>query len=109
MLLTVLITGAIIIVWILAGSAEWRLPSNIEHKVIRLGGQMDDHTALTVLAREFDFEDIEKEIYIIRKSAKSGEGLVMNIDMTDNERTKERLEKRFPGLTVNFMKRKNIL
>lgn len=126
MVLTVLITGMIIIVWIIAGRFEWRTPSEVEQKILDWRGQLNNHNIVTIAAIEFDFEDIEKEFYLIRKSAKPGEELVMyilslnvgekdtryNADyMTDNEKTraKERLEKRFPGLTVKFYEKENIL
>ncbi|UWG97169.1 hypothetical protein LPY66_20255 [Dehalobacter sp. DCM] len=63
----------------------------------------------------FDFEDMEKEIYMIRKTTGRTTGIVMNIESSDifeprvRGDVKVRLEKRFPGLTVNFVRREHML
>lgn len=67
---------------------------------------------LNIEAREFITEDMEKEIYIVRKSRnQKSSNMVMNVgiqvetDQPDEEieRAKQRLEKRFPGLTVSLV------
>ncbi len=109
----------IISLWILVGRYEWRLPSFWVRKISVLSGWQEKDVArqafiLNFEAREFASEDIEKEVYIIRKS-RSGNGqcIIMNVGVKapehifseeEREKAKLRLERRFPGLTVNFTK-----
>lgn len=104
-------------VWILAGRYEWQIPNNLANKIItskRLKKDCDilEAMVLNIEAREFITENMEKEIYIVRKSRKNradyvqmNVGIHMSQDPPDNkeiERAKQRLEKRFPGLTVSL-------
>lgn len=73
---------------------------------------MIEAVVVNIEAREFITDNMEKEIYIVRKSRKNKSNhLLMNVgiqiddetsDSVEIERAKLRLEKRFPGLTVNF-------
>lgn len=116
-----IIIGAIIILWGIAGCYEWNLPYSLAKKVIGLGYLREEQDIreafiLNFEAREFPSDDIEKEIYIIRKSrrGKTSGSIVMNVgveppehifDEKEREKAKLRLERRFPGLTVNFTKK----
>lgn len=108
---------SIIGLWIIAGRYEWQIPAHLANKIIRWMGtkkeqEMLDAIVVNIEAREFITESMEKEIYIVRKSRKhKTDHLLMNVDVqigqkkSDTEeiaRAKLRLEKRFPGLTVNF-------
>ncbi len=107
----------IVLVCIFVGKFEWQVTSILKKKIQSLSvpmavEAMGNETILSIEALEFNFDDIEKEIYIIRKSRKSmDQHIVMNIklntdieiDINEREKTKVRLEKRFPGLLVNYI------
>jgi len=68
---------------------------------------------LNIEAWEFIYTEIEKEVYMIRKSKKTKiDSIEMNVCVsaangikeTEKEKTKMRMENRFSGLTVNFCK-----
>lgn len=108
----------IIIFWVLTGNLEWQLPSGLARSISawsrsRQEKELRASFILNFDAREFASEDVEKEVYIIRKSrgGTSPGSIVMNIAVQnphhglseeDREKAKARLERRFPGLTVNF-------
>jgi hypothetical protein len=107
----------IISLWVLVERYEWKLPSCWAGKIGVLGGRQEKEVArqafiINFEAREFASEDIEKEVYIIRKSrSENGQCIIMNVGVKapepifseeEREKAKLRLERRFPGLTVNF-------
>lgn len=108
------------LLWTVVGKLEWQVPSFLGRKIQNLSGPeaveaIGDDLILSIEAREFTFDDIEKEIYIIRKSRKLvNQHIVMNVkldteldlDANEREKTKVRLEKRFPGLLVHYTQRK---
>lgn len=109
------LSGLVLIFWIIAGRAEWRIPLSVEKRIrclIRPQAQAVTESVLLLNfeAREFEYDDLEKEIYIVRKSRKpSSQNIVMNVrlnyqeEMTeDRERIKNRLERRFPGLIIHY-------
>lgn len=113
-------TGAILILWLIAGRVEWHLPLGLAQKISNLTRLREEQEAreafiLNFEAREFAPDDIEKEVYIIRKSRNGNqEHIVMNVGVQtpehifgpeEKEKAKQRLERRFPGLTVNFTKK----
>lgn len=112
-----ILTCGIIGVWILAGRYEWQIPVNLTNIIISWKRPKEDWETLEALvlnieAREFVTDNMEKEIYIVRKSRKyktdyvqMNVGLQVSQKLPDNEeleRAKQRLEKRFPGLTISF-------
>ncbi|MGI6451507.1 MAG: hypothetical protein ACOX3R_14970 [Desulfitobacteriia bacterium] len=112
-----LILGVIILFWILAGRWEVRIPTGLAQKIASLGSRRRNEEARNAFvvnfeAREFPVDDLEKEVYIIRKSRQgAGSSLILNIAVqapkqniskSELEKTKARLERRFPGLTINF-------
>lgn len=114
----ILLSGAIIFLWVIVGGYEWKLPWKIRMKVHGLICQTQDkekNEALFCLipAKKIANEDTEKEIYIIKKARKpKGCSIIMNVIINkeerelkekDKERIKVRLEKRFPGITVHFI------
>lgn len=116
---TILFIGIIIGLWILAGRFEWKPTPSIV-RIIRDScpreeKQPEASVTLNIEALEFNHEDMEKEIYVIRKSRRSMiDGAEMNVRIETSEdifgeeeieKTKLRLEKRFPGLTVNFTRK----
>lgn len=107
--------GLVVIFWIIAGRVEWKIPISLEKRIrglIRPQAQAITESVLLLNfeAREFKYDDLEKEIYIVRKSRKqAAQNIVMNLRPNfremlteDEERTKSRLEKRFPGLIVHY-------
>ena len=112
-----ILTCGIIGVWILAGRFEWQIPINLANKIIswkhpKKDCEILEAMVLNIEAREFITDNMEKEIYIVRKSRKNktdhvqmNVGILVSHDPPDNkeiERAKQRLEKRFPGLTVSL-------
>ncbi|HHV64861.1 MAG TPA: hypothetical protein GXX46_07305 [Peptococcaceae bacterium] len=112
-----LLLGLILFFWVLAKHWEWRLPSGLAAKINNFIRRLEEEKARTAFivnfeAREFQVDDLEKEVYIIRKSSKeAGAGLIMNVGVrltkpnickSELEKAKARLERRFPGLTINF-------
>lgn len=107
--------GIILVLWVITEKYEWIIPAFLAEKVQRLPGVKmqrfsQDAVVVDIAATEFMQDDMEKKIYIIRKSKKKiYRPVVMNVKMdpaenwqTDLEKTKQRLEKRFPGLVVNY-------
>ena len=107
----------IVVAWNLTGKYEWPIPDYLRKKIIswKYGGEEAvpvDTLVLNIEAREFITDDMEKEIYIVRKSRKvNNDCLLMNVEVhsskeeigsTDIDKAKLRLEKRFPGLTINI-------
>lgn len=116
----ILLLGLIIVCWVIAGHREWHLPAGLAAKISALGRSREDEEyrkafVLNFEAREFASEDIEREVYIIRKSRNQTSGnIVMNVAVqapdhrfseAEREKAKARLERRFPGLTVNFTRK----
>lgn len=112
-----ILTCGIIGVWILAGRYEWQIPAKLTNKIISWKRPKEDWDSLQALvlnieARVFITDNMEKEIYIVRKSRKhKNDHMQMNVgiqvatdppNQEEIERAKQRLEKRFPGLTVNL-------
>jgi len=114
--ISLIIIGIIIGLWILAGKYEWKVPARISENMPKAIPRKQENciietVELDIEAREFIHEDMEKEIYIIRKSRKKLTPVQMNVRIeaaeglwieTEREKTKRILEKRFPGLTVNY-------
>lgn len=109
----------IILLWVVTGRFEWHLPTCLAQKIDRvrqIGIEKEAREAfiLNFETKEFGSNDIEKEVYIIRKSRKGiNTGIILNVgvkntdhlfDEIEREKAKLRLERRFPGLTVNFTK-----
>lgn len=108
--------ASIIVLWFLVGRYEWRVPFALRRGIIAFLRKREkeavESLVLKIEAREFITADLEKEIYIVKK-ARSGstDNIVMNVGIpkeidvpvqTEYARTKQRLERRFPGLTINF-------
>ena len=120
----IILGTAIIFIWLIAGKYEWTPPSPLIKKIedLRKRTETDcvETITLAIEAREFSFDDIEKEIYITRKSRKPQLiDVRMQVNIADTlsrsclgeeekQRTKQRLEKRFPGLTVDFCDEKQV-
>ncbi|KUO61993.1 MAG: hypothetical protein APF84_05025 [Gracilibacter sp. BRH_c7a] len=103
--------------WIIAGRYEYQIPISLSNRIVswkllERNREALDALVVNIEAREFITENMEKEIYIVRKSRKPrDEHMLMNVgiqieqnppDNEEIEKAKQRLEKRFPGLTVNF-------
>lgn len=107
---------SVIVLWILAGRYEWRVPDSLCRRIqaylCRQNKEVRESLELIIEAREFISADLEKEIYIVKKArSRRTDNVIMTVDIsaetnisgqTDFARTKQRLEKRFPGLTINF-------
>jgi len=107
----------ILLVWYLSGKAEWEPPARLLAKLaaIQAGQKTGTYSAeiMEIPIAEFDCHDLEKEIYLRKKySRRSQDGWVLDLHIRLSEQTfdaeerikiKRRLEKRFPGLTVNFL------
>ncbi|NBJ16680.1 MAG: hypothetical protein FNP40_14185 [Dehalobacter sp. 4CP] len=118
MLIYGVLAVGLIILWLWAGQYEWELPDALSERIEAFGTNntrqvktITDNAVLAIEAREFDHEDIEKEIYMVRKTRNRQEGIIVRIDLSqenanlpkdEQERTKTRLERRFPGLTVQY-------
>ncbi|NLI91061.1 MAG: hypothetical protein GX434_02305 [Peptococcaceae bacterium] len=109
--------GMILGLWIFAGKFEWIIPDYLAVGIRGMSSKkhenlFQDALVLNFETREFIQDDIEKEIYVIRRSTgKKNQPIVMNVKIhgTENflekdekEKAKQRLEKRFPGLVVNY-------
>lgn len=119
----ILLACTIVIVWNLAGRYEWQIPTYLSEKItylsekktswkyLRETAEAVETVVLNIEAREFITDDMEKEIYIVRRSRKPNKDrLLMNVEIQPDEdligsneivKAKLRLEKRFPGLTIN--------
>ncbi len=112
-----LLICGVIGLWIFAGRYEWQIPKNIADKILSWKSPRKDWEKLGILvlnieAQEFITDNMEKEIYIVRKSRKhKNDHMLMNVGIEvaedppnreEIERAKQRLEKRFPGLTVSL-------
>lgn len=118
MLIYGVLAVGLIILWLWAGQYEWELPDALSERIeafrtnnTRQVKTITDNAVLAIEAKEFDHEDIEKEIYMVRKTRNRQEGIIVSIDLSqenanlpkdEQERTKTRLERRFPGLTVQY-------
>ncbi|QHA01717.1 hypothetical protein [Dehalobacter restrictus] len=118
MLIYGVLAVGLIILWLWAGQYEWELPDALSEWIeafrtnnTRQVKTITNNAVLAIEAREFDHEDIEKEIYMVRKTRNRQEGIIVRIDLSqenanlpkdEQERTKARLERRFPGLTVQY-------
>ncbi|AFV03885.1 hypothetical protein UNSWDHB_1285 [Dehalobacter sp. UNSWDHB] len=118
MLIYGVLAVGLIILWLWVGQYEWELPDALSERIEAFGTNntrqvktITDNAVLAIEAREFDYEDIEKEIYMVRKTRNRQEGIIVSIDLSqenanlpkdEQERTKTRLERRFPGLTVQY-------
>ncbi|WP_368293382.1 hypothetical protein [Dehalobacter sp. TBBPA1] len=118
MLIYGVLAVGLIILWLWAGQYEWELPDALSERIgafrtnnTRQVKTITDNAVLAIEAKEFDHEDIEKEIYMVRKTRNRKEGIIVSIDLSqenanlpkdEQERTKTRLERRFPGLTVQY-------
>lgn len=114
-----LFCSVIIALWLIAGKYEWRLPLTVRHTLSNLTATNKEAVpaflTLNIEAVEFDHGDVEKEIYIVRKSRRSNsQDIPMDVGINiseesltegEKDRIKMRLEKRFPGLTVSFAQR----
>lgn len=112
------LSGLILILWVIAGRIEWCLPVFLENKIRGLiKPQVPEITEVMLLTnfefKELQYDDLEKEIYIVRKSSRqAAQNIVVNVKPNfrkiltedDKERTKSRLERRFPGLIINYTK-----
>ena len=111
-----LLACVIVIAWNLTGKYEWQLPVYLRERIAswkndRKQAVPADTLVLNIEAREFMTDEMEKEIYIVRKSRnQNSDSLLMNVKVrsgiggigsTDIDKAKLRLEKRFPGLTIN--------
>lgn len=103
-------------VWLLSARFEWQTPPSVAtllQKISRRCSRRQERTELVlrIESGQCNPGDLEKEIYIIRKSYKhSGGAIVLNIKVEDFNnlnreipKIKSRLEKRFPGMTLNFV------
>ena len=119
----ILLIGIVCGVWVIAGRYEWQIPPSLVRIISNLRPTEEEVAipallSLKIEAMELKHEDIEKEIYILRKSRRGSVGeIVMNVEIDvsqedfvaeDQEKTKLRLESRFSGLTVNYTKKKPI-
>ncbi|MEI5986573.1 hypothetical protein [Dehalobacter restrictus] len=118
MLIYGVLAVGLIILWLWAGQYEWELPDALSERIeafrtnnTRQVKTITDNAVLAIEAKEFDHEDIEKEIYMVRKTRNRQEGIIVSIDLSqenanlpkdEQEKTKTRLERRFPGLTVQY-------
>lgn len=117
----IIIVLSIVFLWFYVGKYEWQIPAFLTKRIQRFRQKVSlenednceaEAVILNIEAREFNHSDIEKEIYIIRKSRRTLEtDIVMNVNLNTEktesleqarERSKHILEKRFPGLTVNY-------
>jgi len=109
------LSGLVLIFWIIAGRIEWKIPLSLEKRIrclIKPEAQAIPESVLLLNfeAREFKYDDLEKEIYIVRKTRKqAAQNIVINLRSNfrevlteDEERTRSRLEKRFPGLIIHY-------
>ncbi len=108
--------------WFIAGHYELRLSTSTTQKIKNMYRRRGDKevqneatipVTLNIEAWEFIYTEIEKEVYMIRKSKKTKiDSIEMNVCVsaangikeTEKEKTKMRMENRFSGLTVNFCK-----
>jgi len=102
------------VIWYFAGRWEWRLSDRLTKRIYLLSRVIAEEPAvpvsLKIEAWKYGTENIEKDVYMVRKSGKGSNSIVMNIDLSEadgiddaeKEKVRSRLEKRFPGLTVNF-------
>lgn len=112
------IAAVIAILWLTAGSREYKPPQALVSVIGKLRQKiMDTNSApvmtLNIEAREFCHDDIEKEIYIIRKSRNQNPADVHfnvmiqtraeTMDQQERDKTVRRLENRFPGINVQFL------
>lgn len=123
MIISLIMLGIIFSLWFIAGKYEWQIPVFLaQHIQVPSLGREENCEAeavmLNIEAREFIHEDIEKEIYIIKKSKKNQNlEIVMNINFKTEEnkrieqekaKSKHILEKRFPGLTVKYSEEEQV-
>jgi hypothetical protein len=118
MLIYGVLAVGLIILWLWAGQYEWELPDALSKRIeafatnkSRQVKTITENAILVIEAREFDHEDIEKEIYMVRKTRNSQEGIIVSIELSqenanlskdEQDKTKTRLERRFRGLTVQY-------
>ncbi|NLP43562.1 MAG: hypothetical protein GX351_02935 [Peptococcaceae bacterium] len=109
----------IILFWQLSDKLEWQPPAWLLSKLTAIRANREVGKCkveiMEIQIAEFNHCHLEKEIYLLKKDnryQKAGLALNLNIQLIDKtlnaeekSRIKSRLEKRFPGLIVNFLPR----